>query len=62
MQTSLDLCMNKTSSRSGMTVRKWIIYIKYVEIGFLPKNNNKSYSRDFKERIVQEYLDGMGFI
>ena len=39
----------------------WVrVYDKYGEVGFLPKTRNKKYTKEFKEMVVQEYLNGKG--
>lgn len=56
-QISKDLGLYK----DGKSIRKWeSIYDTYGEVGFLYKEQNKSYSKEFKVMVVKEYLDGMG--
>lgn len=39
----------------------WVrIYDKYGKEGFIHKERNKSYTKEFKEMVVQEYFDGKG--
>ena len=60
-EISKTLGMSKGHAESGYTVRRWIsFYDKYGEDGFLPKNKNKIYPKEFKEKVVKEYLDGIG--
>ena len=60
-QICIDLGMSEATARSGMAVRKWIaIYNKYGEEGFIYKDRNKSYTKEFKEMVIREYLDGKG--
>lgn len=55
MQICKDLNMRE------INLYKWIaIYDDFGEIGFLPKERNKSYTSDFKEMAVNEYLAGKG--
>ena len=55
MQICKDLNMDQTS------LYKWIaIYDDFGEIGFLPKKRKKSYTADFKETGVNEYIEGKG--
>lgn len=52
-----DLGLNPTDP----TFYKWIdIYEKYGELGFLNKDKNQAYTKEFKEMIVNEYLNGNG--
>ena len=56
-----DLGTRGTHSTSTATVRKWVAdYDKYGEERFVHKDKNKSYTKEFKEMVVQEYLDGKG--
>lgn len=55
MQICKDLNMRE------INLYKWIvIYDDYGEIGFHPKERNKSYTADFKATAVNEYLAGNG--
>ena len=61
VQIGRDLGMNEVNAVSGMTVREWISkYDKYGEMGLLPKESNRSYTKEFKEKVVKEYLNGKG--
>ena len=54
-QISNDLNMDHSN------LVNWIsIYDKYGEAGFAYKERNKSYSKEFKEMVVKEYLNGNG--
>ena len=56
-----QICNDLGISRSGTDLYRWVsIYDKYGDIGFISKNKNKSYTKEFKEMVVQEYLDGKG--
>lgn len=60
-QICIDLGMSEVNAKSGMAVRKWISeYEKYGEEAFTNKTRNKQYSKDFKEMVIKEYLDGNG--
>ncbi|MBQ9987570.1 MAG: transposase [Erysipelotrichales bacterium] len=60
-EISRDLGMSEIEQTSGHVVENWInIYDKYGEEGLLPKERNKSYSKEFKEKVVEEYLNGTG--
>lgn len=53
-QLSLELGMSKFG-RS--TIRGWVnIYQKSGAIAFEPKDNNPSYSKELKQKVVKEYL------
>lgn len=55
MQICSDLNMCDTS------LYEWIaVYDDYGVTGFQPRNKNKMYSEDFKEKAVNEYLAGEG--
>lgn len=54
---------NKYNMPSGMScrIRKWVH--KYEELGesaFDESSTNKSYSKELKEKVIQEYLEGKG--
>ena len=54
---------NKYNMPSGMScrIRKWVH--KYEELGesaFDESSTNKSYSKELKEKVIQEYLNGKG--
>ena len=54
-----QICLNLHIGRK--TLNRWInIYDAYGEEGFLPKERNKSYSKEFKEKVIKEYLNGKG--
>ena len=47
--------------RSGTDLYRWVKqYDKQGEIIFYPKERNKEYSKEFKERVVKEDWDGKG--
>lgn len=59
---------NKTSSQiceelciSSRTIQDWaIIYNKHGIAGFARKTRNSSYSKEFKMKVVEEYIKGEG--
>ncbi|MDD3049263.1 MAG: transposase [Bacilli bacterium] len=56
-----QICKDLGLDQSGVTLYKWIhIYEDFGEVGFLPKQKNKSYSKELKEEAVKEYLAGNG--
>lgn len=56
-----QICHDLKLCQSGKTLYKWItIFEDYGEIGFLPKQRNKSYSKELKEAAINEYLTGTG--
>lgn len=56
-----QICNDLGLHRSGIDLYRWVKqYDKYGEIVFHPKERNKEYSREFKEMVVREYLDGKG--
>lgn len=56
-----QICKDLGLTQSGDTLYKWVhIYEDQGEVGFLPKQNNKSYSKEMKEGAVREYLAGKG--
>jgi len=56
-----QICNDLGLHKSGKVLYKWIaIYDKYGEKGLLPKERNKSYSKEFKEKVIKEYLNGKG--
>ena len=60
-QIGIDLGMNLKTARTGVQLLTWVKqYDKYGEAAFYPKNRNKTYSKEFKEMVVREYLDGKG--
>lgn len=45
------------------TICKWAYAYKLYDIeAFLPKTRNNSYSKEFKIKVVEEYIDGKGSI
>ena len=45
------------------SIRVWVMmYKKYGTDIFDEKPNNQSYTKEFKEKVVKEYLDGKGSI
>ena len=56
-----QICNDLGLCKSSRHLRYWVHqYDKYGEIAFLPKKSNKAYTKEFKEIVVQEYLDGEG--
>ena len=56
-----QICNDLGLCKSGRHLRYWVHqYDKYGEIAFLPKKSNKAYTKEFKEIVVQEYLNGEG--
>ena len=56
-----QICNDLGLNQSGMDLYRWVKqYDKYGEIVFHPKERNKGYSKEFKEIVVREYLDGKG--
>lgn len=56
-----QICKDLGLNQSGVALYKWIhIYEDFGEVGFLPKQKNKSYSKEMKEEAVKEYLAGKG--
>lgn len=46
---------------STRTIQDWAaIYNKYGIIGFTRKTKNNSYSKEFKTKVVEEYIKGEG--
>ena len=57
----IQICNDLGLHKSGTNFYGWIAnYDKYGEACFLPKRENKSYSKEFKEKVVKEYLEGKG--
>jgi len=49
--------------RGAALVRRWVgKYQVYGSVAFLPKKHNNSYTKEFKESVVREYLDGQASI
>ena len=58
-----QICNDLGLNKSGMNLYTWVKeYDKYGETAFYPKERNKTYSKEFKEMIAKEYLDGKGSI
>ena len=56
-----QICNDLGLNQSGIDLYRWVKqYDKYGEIVFHPKERNKEYSKEFKEMVVREYLDGKG--
>lgn len=56
-----QICNDLGLCRSGMDLYRWVkIYDKYGESGFLSKQRNNSYSKEFKEKVVTAYFNGEG--
>lgn len=57
----IQICNDLRLHPSGYDLYKWIhIYDTHGEIGFLPKERNKTYSKILKDTVVKAYLDGEG--
>ena len=56
---TIQICNDLEIEQSSLY--SWVrIYDKYGESGFLPKTKNKQYTKDFKEIVVQAYLNEQG--
>ena len=56
-----QICHDLGLHSSGKDLYRWVKkYDKYGETAFCPKERNKTYSKEFKEMVVKEYLDGNG--
>ena len=56
-----QICNDLGLNLSGTDLYRWVKhYDKYGEIAFHPKERNKEYSKEFKEMVVREFLDGKG--
>lgn len=56
-----QICKDLGLNQSGIDLYKWVhIYEDYGEAGFLPKQRNKTYSKELKNEAVNEYLAGKG--
>ena len=56
-----QICNDLGLNRSGTDLYRWVKqYDQYGESAFLPKKSNKAYTKEFKEMVVQEYLNGEG--
>ena len=54
-----QICHDLGLHPSGYDLYKWVkIYDTDGELGFLPKERNKSYAKEFKDSVVKAYLDG----
>lgn len=57
----IQICNDLGLNHSGRTLYSWVeIYDKYGETGFLPRQRNNTYSKEFKEEVVIAYLKGEG--
>ncbi|MBU3114854.1 helix-turn-helix domain-containing protein [Clostridium lacusfryxellense] len=53
--------MNDLSIASARTIRQWISVYQISGVSaFVHKSKNNSYSKDFKQKVVEEYIDGKG--
>lgn len=58
-----QICNDLGLHKSGRLFYTWIRkYEKYGESAFLPKKRNQAYTKEFKEKIVKEYMNGNGSI
>ncbi len=56
-----QICNDLGLHYAGKDLYRWVNkYDKYGESAFHPKKRNKTYSKEFKEKVVREYLDGKG--
>ena len=56
-----QICNDLGLNKSGKDLYTWVKeYDKYGEPAFYPKERNKSYSKEFKEIVIKEYLNGKG--
>ncbi len=56
-----DICKDLNCDKT--TLRMWIkLFNKYGDSVFDDKPFNSTYTREFKENVVKEYLDGKGSI
>lgn len=56
-----QICNDLGLNQSGVDLYKWVKqYDKYGEAAFYHKERNKTYSKEFKEIVVKEYLNGYG--
>ena len=56
-----QICNDLGLNRSGTDLYRWLKqYDQYGESAFLPKKSNKAYTKEFKEMVAQEYLNGEG--
>ena len=57
----IDICKDLNCGKT--TLRMWIkLFNKYGDSVFDDKPFNSTYTREFKENVVKEYLDGKGSI
>ena len=55
-----EICISLGTPRKR-TIKEWTEkYIKYGVIAFQNHSNNKSYTKEFKLHVVEEYLAGLG--
>lgn len=53
--------MNDLSIDNTRTIRQWISVYQISGLSaFVPKSKNNSYSKEFKQKVVEEYIDGNG--
>ncbi len=58
-----QICNDLGIHKVGTDLYHWVdVYDKYGEVGLLPKDRNQTYSKEFKMKVVQEYLNGKGSI
>jgi len=51
------------SPKNGMTIYKWLDKYKiWGADAFIPSSKNKSYTREFKLRAVEEYISGQASV
>ena len=51
------------SPKNGMTIYKWLDKYKiWGADAFIPSSKNKSYTREFKLRVVEEYISGQASV
>lgn len=61
IRSTTQICNDLGLNQSGTDLYSWVKqYDKYGEIVFHHKERNKEYSKEFKEMVVNEYLDGKG--
>ena len=57
----IDICKDLNCGKT--TLRMWIkLFNKYGDSVFDDKPFNSTYTREFKENVIKEYLDGKGSI
>lgn len=58
---SLEEICNSLGTSRKKTIREWSEkYEKYGIMAFQERSNNKSYTKEFKLRVVEEYISGLG--